>query len=1135
MKPSKILVNLKTQLLTNYIGEAYANAITTISIVGMLAAIIWIAGPAVTWHGFAPFALENQRWYAIVSLFLLCLLKVLLLDLDASSQPEAIDPLLHKKLQGLKNRFDGAIAFLKKTTTKHDKALALDELPWFLLIGPNHAGKTSMLANSQINYILQRQFPDQDLQHLGPSEHCDWWLTRNAAIIDVPSRYLAVHPTSKKAIVWDYFLNLIKTERGEKAIAGIVIALPLPDIMQDPDTKHYQQLQHTLLKRIQEIRAQFPHPLTCYVVITKCDKVPGFTEFFGEAGSDEVAQAWGITLSTLKNNGSRYDAFMHQLNALIKKLNQQLLWRLHHERNPLVRPAIKDFPLQIERMKEVMMNFIKKLASNKSGVVLQGVYFTSALQPTHKATNVIDESLYSDQQAVQLFKEPTSTTRAYFLKQFLNQGIAQPQIVQYKPDVFYKWKLRAAYAASAMIIGAAAIVLGKDFAEGIKETYTVQNHFTDYQLGTLQIQDPIVHLEKTLTLLNELQLAANDTGFKLDLKHVMSFYSHKSQEKAGEIYQQALHNVLLPEVKIYFEEFLDNPVNKNSEYVYETLKAYLMLGDASRYDATFVMKTFEETLPATFTQEQLQQLTAHLKLALHQWTPMPLNAATVFDTRKFLLAMPTIQLSYIILKNIDNNNALANINLGVTENVAAFINRQPITPFTTMFTGKAFMSILSQEINYAASEAVTGNWVLSDGNAINTNPTVTAALVDQLRLTYVTNYINTWEGALNNLDLSAPTNLVQTDQLIVNLISNNSPMLQLLKTLHENTYFEPLLTASPKLQAVGALIEHNRTPESQLYQVFAALQNLHVYVQSILSAGNEKKAAFEAISTLSQNLSKTGNAPDSITQLRMIAAQSPEPVKTWLNKIANTTWRFLLQDASRYLDTSWKEQVGQFYDTEIVDHYPFNLRAENEIELKKFSQFFGNPGIIPSFFNNYLQAFVDTSTPTWRFKSINNEKLPFSDDALRQIQQAMRIHELFFPNNDNAVSVQFALQPYKFDAKIRKVKLSINDKQITDEKAGPQAPHMLTWPVSGKQATSIQLTLSNNQTLGRTFTGEWSWFKLLNQSFESMVSKKEVIINLSVNDNSAKYLVFTQGQVNPLFSLNLSHFQLAPTLLTEKV
>jgi type VI protein secretion system component VasK len=208
---------------------------------------------------------------------------------------------------------------------------------------------------------------------------------------------------------------------------------------------------------------------------------------------------------------------------------------------------------------------------------------------------------------------------------------------------------------------------------------------------------------------------------------------------------------------------------------------------------------------------------------------------------------------------------------------------------------------------------------------------------------------------------------------------------------------------------------------------------------------------------------------------------------------------------------------------------------DKEVNLQNFVHFFGNPGIVLNYYNSYLRQFIDTSEYAWRWKKIDNQKLALSDKTLRQIQHAVRIHRSFFPNADDKLYIQFALQPFKVSNKIRRVRLSINDKQFVDEKNNlknsQKNSHVIAWPNSAKQKmTSIQLTLANQLTLTRRFPGEWGWFKLVSQSFESSITKKEILLNLSQNENPAKYLLFTEGQYNPFMSLNLAHFHLSQQL-----
>lgn len=1102
----------------------------------MIASLIWVSGPYLTWGNYAPLIQPEKRLYLISFVYLAWFLKFLIVDLEAPNPFQYKDAFTSKKLNDLQQRFNGAIQFLKKTqTTKQGETVRLNQLPWNILIGPPNSGKTTLLAKSGVHFILQRQFSNKNLDQIEASENYDWWVTRDASIVDVPSRYFTANVASGQKvninpIMWRFFLRLIKKQRGKHGISGIVLALPLPEIMKQADPKRYHQQLRDLFNRINDIQKIFPQPIPCQLVITKCDLLPGFTEFFAESSNEEIMQAWGINLVDGHAEEKTHDAFIQRFNALIKKINQQLLWRLHQERNPMARPYIKDFPLQIERLKEYTFDFIKKLTAANLSIQLQGVYLTSALQTKPEPeNNIIDAPVNDSTRAVQLFKEPTPSSRAYFIKQFITHGLAHNSNSVSAP-VFddNRWKTRVAYTVSVTIISVTAIMMIRDFEHGIKQTYAIQSNLSDYQLAIQQIHDPDEHLIKTLDLMDALKQST--TSLTSKLTHVISFYTHKSQTQSIITYHQALRNIFLPEIRNYFTEYLKNPLNHNTENVYGVFKAYLMLGDAAHYQPDFVATMFKSTLSKHIDAIQTENLMNHLQLALNNdWTPVALDNNLVEQMRRYFNGMPSFQLGYIILKNMDTNNTTSDVNLGINADGSIFTTQQLTHEIPSMYTAKSFASILTDQATQAAQEAVTGNWVLGDNAAINKNPVVINNLIDQLRVSYVNNYIGVWEGLLSNIRVSNAANLAELDNMISNLISSNSPLLQLLQTLHDNTYFEPIVSSSPKLQTMGSLLDKTNQQANVLYQIFSSLQSLHLYVQTILSAQDEKKAAFNALTVLMQ----TRNTPDAITQLRLIADRSPDPVKNWLNKIADDAWRIIMTDAGNYLDTSWQEKVVHLYQTEIANRYPFNAEATQEVALQKFSDFFGNPGVVMDFYNNYLQAFVDTSTPEWRWKTLNDTKLPFADDTLRQIQNAMRIHHTFFPNNDKKLYVQFTLQPFKFGKNVREVQLSINDKKFVDMRNDTNTQHAFAWPSEEEQGnTSIQLTMANQETINRDYPGEWGWFKLVSQSFESVVSKKELMINLSMNEHPVQYLLFTDGRFNPFLSLNLRHFHL-PNQLTE--
>ena len=1132
MKRSNMSHRFKIHSLKNYLdSDGHINSLISLGAFVIFAAAVWFGGPLLTWGHLAPLATPEKRLYIILFFFLIWLLKLLMLDLEPDEKIQMADNETSKKLRALQSRFRGVNQFLKKTiTSKNGKSVKLNQLPWYLLIGPPQSGKTSLLANSHVNFILQRQFSSQNTQHLDPSEHCDWWITRDISIIDVPSRYFQLQKPGNLPVLWNYFLNMIRQRRGKNTIANIIIALPLPEIMKQGDTKKYHHLLQTLFQRIDEMQQLFTHPIPCYLAITKCDLLTGFDQFFAEASNEEIAQPWGVTLPNTKGNEKIHDLFAQRFNALIKKLNQQLLWRLHQERNPMARPYIKDFPLQVERLKEFTLDFIKRFSAANFKLTLQGVYLSSSLQEKlQEENNIIDEQANSTQREVQLFKEPHPASRAYFTKQFITQSLVAHENDDYSFDKT-TWARRAAYAASIAIVATAVTMLGRDFQQGVKQSRALQNNLSDYRLAIQKFQNPDEHLMQTLALLNILQQSAKNTNLKQDIMYLLTFYSQKSQQKVTAAYSQALQVILIPEVKNYIGEYLKNPVNKNAENIYGALKSYLMLGDANHFDGKFVLNTMQQILPASIPKEKVMQILSHLDLALKTtYTAQPLDTNLVYQTRQYLAAMPSFQLGYLILQNFNSNNMASNIIL--TPNTNVFANPQPERIIPSMFTGKAFMSVMTDETVLAANEANNGNWVLGDVIPTNKTPEIASALVDQLRNTYVSNYIAVWENVIANVRLTTPTDLPQMNTMIQHLVSNNSPLLQLLQTLHDNTYFEPITTASPKLLDLGVLVDKNKPSDDLLYQIFTGLHSLQQMLQKVLSSSNEKKAAFEAVANRMQN---TG-VMDPLTQLHMIANKSPEPIKNWLDKLANDTWHYLLQDASHYMDTSWQEQVSHVYLSEIANRYPFKSTSHHEVDIQQFIAFFGNPGIVNNYYRHYLQAFVDTSKADWRWKSVDNVKLPFSDETLRHVQQAMRIHQAFFPNGDNKLAVPFTLQPYQIAKNIKTIKININDKQIIDAKNTSKIPHAIVWPSNYQiKSTSLQLITSDRKAISRSFPGEWGWFRLVNSTFESASSHKQIVMNLSAGANGAKYILSTNGQFNPFMSLNLNHFKLPEQLIENK-
>lgn len=1138
MKRINLLSTLDNRFLNHNI---YQESAISIGITLILAIAVWFGGPYLYWENYAPLFTIEKRLYVICALWLLWLLKFLLIDLAKPNPLAQADARTRKRLELLLQRFRGAMTFLKKTTIhKQGQAVSLNSLPWHLLIGSQGSGKTHVLAHAGVNYVLHKQFAQQNT--IPPSETCDWWVTKELCIIDVPGCYFTEMNMQKSpqttanttAILWEGLLRLIKKQRGKYGLDGIIIALPLPEMIYHKDTKQQQALFEQIFKRLQDLKKYFSNTLHCHIIITKCDLLPGFAQFFAETGSDEINQAWGIHCHTTKNELPIDELFTLRFNALIKKLNEQLLWRMHQERNPLARPEIKDFPLQIEKIKEYLIDFTKKLSSDAPQLCLQGVYLVSAMQPPATQQNILEahaQEAGAAHRGIQLYTEPTATSRAYFIKQVINKGLHQVSVERIQKRVPSSWRTYAIYSLAATFLGTSLYLLVKNFNAGLDQTHAIQAQLNQYQIAIQHTHDPDIHLTQTLALLNSIASAADQRGnFHSRILHLLNYYSDQSLQRTTLAYHDALQTILLPQIGNYLAAYLKFPVNNDPNTEYAVLATYLMLNEPSKVDTQTFFATVDKILPKNLSKEDKANLVKHLSLGLRIYThPIALNETLIAATRNYLRAMAPLALSYTILNNMHQYQLSYPINLGTHETDLPIFNTQSTqSKVTALYLGKNLPSIMATDTMTAAQEALMGNWVLGNSAIVSREVTTVPELTDALRESYIKRYVSLWENVLSGIQLTVPEDLEKIDNMIVALVSKSSPMLQLLKTIHDNTNFDAVNNNSVKLSHLNNLMAKRNEAQNQLYQVFAGLQNTHQYLQRIMTASNEKKAAFEAVSQRMQQ----SKVPDALTQLRIIATNSPEPVQHWLEKIVNQVWRILMHDASQYLDTSWQTKVVKPYQEDIANRYPFDPHSDSEVALHKFIAFFGNPGIVINFYAKYLEALVDTTAPEWHWRQLDHQVMAFNKDILKQIQYSMRIHESFFPKGDNQFNFQFSLKPYEFDPKVTSVRLSFNDKQYVDEKDNLTQKHHLRWLNDhGIKVTSVQFTMDNQQMIIHSYPGDWGLYKLISKSLENAITKKQMVLNLSINQHSVKYLLTTEGPSNPFLSLNLEHYHLPDHLL----
>ena len=132
----------------------------------------------------------------------------------------------------MRDKLTTALALLKKASGTRGY---LYEQPWYAIIGPPGAGKTTALLNAGLRFPLAAEMGQSAVAGVGGTRMCDWWFTEDAVLIDTAGRYTT--QDSDAAVDragWLAFLGLLKRTRARQPLNGVIVAIALTDIAAAP-------------------------------------------------------------------------------------------------------------------------------------------------------------------------------------------------------------------------------------------------------------------------------------------------------------------------------------------------------------------------------------------------------------------------------------------------------------------------------------------------------------------------------------------------------------------------------------------------------------------------------------------------------------------------------------------------------------------------------------------------------------------------------------------------------------------------------------------------------------------------------------------------------------------------------------
>jgi len=796
---SAVLAFLVARWALSFIGTA------------IFAALVWF---------FGPFLAELEGWIPRLVIILLMFAVWagvnLLLDwrrrrreaaLAAGVADAAADPVANasaEEVAALRDKLTTALDLLRRA--RGTKGY-LYEQPWYAIIGPPGAGKTTALLNAGLRFPLAAEMGQGAVAGVGGTRLCDWWFTEDAVLIDTAGRYTT--QDSDAAVDragWEAFLDLLKRTRARQPLNGVIVAIGLDEIAAAP---REERLGHAraIRRRIKEIGDRLAIRLPIYAVFTKADLLVGFTEFFDDLDREKRGQVWGATFALTEREAGPVGGFTAEFQLLIERLNSRLFDRLQAERSPQRRGLIAGFAAQVASLEAPLTEFLQEAFGGSRldpAAMLRGFYFTSGTQagtPIDRLTAVLARSFGMDQQRAPSLRPEQG--RSYFLGRLIREVIfGEAMLVSERPGaVRRRFLVRAgAFVAIALVvvIGTALLFYARSVNHAQFDEMTAALAAYQKTASGLTL-DPVAEadLPRILPLLDEARALPHGYDHRsVEATSWLQFgLSQDAKLAAGArtVYRHALERVLLPRLIWRLEAQMHGNLSR-PDFLYEAMRVYLMLGNQGPLDRDLVRAwmslDWQGTYPGAVMAPMRDDFARHLDALLADPLPsIPLDGALVETARATFSRVP---LASRVYSRIAPSAAAQAIppwrpadSLGAAgAHVFVRASGKKLTDgIPGFYTVKGFYTVLLPALGNATKQVASESWVLGTRAALAPDSEEAQRLEHDVIGLYEADYAKHWDAMLNDLGIVPLRSPEQAVQDLYILASPQSPMRDLLTSI----------------------------------------------------------------------------------------------------------------------------------------------------------------------------------------------------------------------------------------------------------------------------------------------------------------------------------------------------------------
>jgi type VI secretion system protein ImpL len=1045
---------------------------------------------------------------------------------QAAQQAESARPDRRVEVQRLQAQMKAAIDALKRTRlgNKGGQA-ALYALPWYVIIGPPAAGKTTALTQSNLGFISPPGSGSSKVRGTAGTRNCDWWFSPHAILLDTAGR-LATGEDDRDE--WLGFLDTLRRFRPRRPLEGVVVALSVEDLLSASETD-LEETAKTLRARADEVMSRLEMVLPLYVMLTKVDLVGGFVDFWGDLPKNARGQTWGASFGFEEELEDPEHMVATEFDLLEKVLHARMLARLSTETMAENRARILQFPLEFANLKRPLATFIGQLCHSnpyQETPLLRGFYFSSGTQTGRQ----LDSVLANMSRGFNLPAAPgagqarQTTPQSFFVTELFQRVIFPDRDLGLGSTSRAKRRMRRQAIGAALVAVAVLFIVIPAAISYMQNSDLARSTERDAAQSLAIERTPGAGATATAGALDQLvsrvqllERAAQEFSLygyigPYAAPELLAAFKGVYLDRLRSLVKGSVQAQLLGDVRSTAD--LQRMDSQNFQTSYDDLKLYLMLCKTEHLDAAWaaprLSKVWARTLGSTTSTEE-EKLAAHAKYYVDALTADPsfawsCDAGAISGAQGRLSSVPIEELRYGWLVEAAKGVPPIRPDKVFFGPAAQYFNSRSNVEVPGMYTALGWQKIKAF-LDNPDTRLELEPWVLGQKSLVESDTKVTGA--DQLKQLYFQRFVKAWSEFIAGLQVVAPSDMkVALNELQV-ISASDGPYVRLFNVISENVKLD---VSKPKSLAEQALEKGKQAaaeklpdagdagapPPREISPVERAFQPMLVFGFGEGSAGK----ADVAPSKLSLYLAQLTTLQASLQQLSETQADPGQQFDQALSSTATSVQallggldvrtRMILEPllmnpirGSRKgvmnadfasLSESWKKEVWEIYSTKLAPRYPFT-DAPAEVSLAEFTDFFRpETGLLWKFYATNLAGRLEKAGNGFVPKAAA-DALPFRPDFLQCLQIANEITDATF-GGAQAPSVPFGIKMHPAGSNVSEISLNV-DGTNTIYRNEPERWVPVTWPGAGTPRGGVL------QVRGAGFTdeiprlGDFGLFRLL--------------------------------------------------------